>query len=244
MTQTIARSAAGQKFLYRPYRTLAGLSAGPTSGQIGGAIVSGGTGIATAIAAGASLTIPIIGAAIGAVALGIEAILNSGCGSTCIVTSNWANQAEALLQQNIAEYFAIPAPRPQSAQTAALANYASVWNYLVQQCSAASLGTAGQNCIGDRQAGACKWKASPPQYPGEPAAGACWNWDNAYRAPIANDPNVISDAAYTASLPSSSAATSSTSAASSSSSPLSSSSSIFLIAGAALLLFGFMGGNN
>ena len=31
--------------------------------------------------------------------------------------------------------FAIPAPRPQSVQQAALANFDTVWNYLKQQCS-------------------------------------------------------------------------------------------------------------
>jgi hypothetical protein len=30
-------------------------------------------------------------------------------------------------------------------------------------------------------------------HPGEPVIGACWNWHNGYRDPIANDPNVVDD---------------------------------------------------
>jgi hypothetical protein len=213
--------------------------------QISGTVLSGGAGIATAIAAGASLTIPIIGAALGAVMLGIQAILNSGCGQTCIETSDWANQAEALLKQNISEYFSIPAPRPQSAQTAAVQNGNAIINYLTQQCSNSQLGTAGQNCIADRQAGACKWRQTEDSpllaYPGEPQPGQCWNWVNGYIDPIAHDPNVVPDATYAASLPSSSAPASTSAV--SSSSPLSGNSSYLLLAAAAVMVIFGMGGN-
>jgi hypothetical protein len=166
--------------------------------------------IASTLGISATAAIPIIGAAIAAIGFGIEAILNSGCGSTCIVTSNWANQAEALLQQNITAYFNLAVPRPLSAQQAALANFNTVWNYLVQQCSNAQLGTAGVNCIQDRQAGACKWHQSASTVPpwGTPPAGACWNWFNGYHDPIANDPDVYDDGGVTTSSNSTSAATS------------------------------------
>jgi hypothetical protein len=226
----------------RPRRSVLGnLSAGsPTISQVAGTALSAGTGIATAAAADVSLTIPIIGAAIGVVTLAIEALLNSGCGQSCIITSTWANQVEAQLQQNIAEYFAIPAPRPQSAQTSAVANFMSVWNYLVQQCNVASLGAAGQKCITDRQSGACTWKQTSTSpllaYPGEPQAGQCWNWWNGYHDPIANDPDVVSDATYTANLSTPSSSTGSTASSSSFSS-----STLLLMAGAVLVIFGMMG---
>jgi hypothetical protein len=158
----------------------------------------GGSTAGVATAAGISLAIPIVGAAIAALSIGIELILHSGCGQTCIVTSQWANQAEKYLQQNIAAYFAIPAPRPQSVQQLAMANFQAIWNTLVQQCSQPGLGTAGQNCISDRAAGACKWKATSQEYPGQPAVGACWNWWNGYYNPIANDPNVVASPPITA----------------------------------------------
>ena len=137
-----------------------------------------------------SLAIPIVGAAIAGISIAIEAILNSGCGQTCVETSQWANQAEGYLEKNISQYFAIQPPRPQSVQQIAMANFQAIWNQLVQLCSQPGLGTAGQRCISDRQDGACKWKATAPQYPGGPALGACWNWWNGYYYPIANDPNV------------------------------------------------------
>ncbi len=249
MTQAAPRFGSGGYVLTRPYGTLGSLSAGsPTAGQIAGAAVGSATSIGTAIAAGASLTVPIIGAAFAAVALGIQAILNSGCGQSCIITSDWANQAESKLEQNLAEYFAIPAPRPASAQALALQNFDKVWAYLVQECSAPQLGTAGQNCISDRQFGACKWKAdSAPQYPGQPALGTCWNWFSGYRNPIAQDPNVVSDAVYAASLqPPSSLQTSGAVSGSTGSSILGTtdSSSLLMFAGIGLLLFGLAGGNN
>lgn len=158
--------------------------------------------------------------------------VGSGCGQTCVLSSKYANQAEALLKQNIAAYFAINPPRPQSAQTAALQNFDTIWSDLEQQCSNAQLGAAGQRCITDRQAGGCTWQASPPEYPGEPAAGDCWNWFNAYRDPIANDPDVVPDAQ----LDAASSAAGSTSAASSvASSP---SSWLLIAAAAAVALWG------
>lgn len=172
--------------------------------QIGATVAQGASSVALTTAAGtafltsigttAAVAIPVVGAAIAGIALGIEAILHSGCGQTCIETSQWANQAEKLLQQNIDAYFAIPAPRPQSVQQSALANFNNVWNRLVQLCSQPGLGAAGTNCIKDRQAGACKWKAAtPPQYPGEPAQGTCWNWWNGYHDAIANDTQTYND---------------------------------------------------
>ncbi len=159
---------------------------------LGGAAAST---IASTLVATGAVAGPV-GAAIGAgisLVATLIASFTQGCGQTCIETSNWANQAEALLLQNIQAYFAQPAPRSLSSQQAALANFQTTWNWLVQQCSGANLGTAGQNCVSDRQQGACTWKqttTSPllayTQY-GEPGPGACWNWWSGYYAPIAND---------------------------------------------------------
>jgi len=158
------------------------------TGAISAAALAGLMTAATATAA-----IPLVGAGIAAVTAIVSAILNSGCGQSCIVTSNWANQAEQALQQNIAAYFALPTPRSQSAQAVALANFDNIWNSLVTACSKVA-GGAGTNCIADRQSGACHWKQTVNSpYPGEPAIGACWNWFLGYRDPIANDPNVVPD---------------------------------------------------
>lgn len=174
-------------------RTL-GMTQGPSGTQIAGTVYGAGTSVAAPVAGGAlatavaiptALAVPLVGAAFAGIWLGIQSILNSGCGQSCVITSNWANQAEGLLKRNLAAYQALPSPRAQSAQAAYLNNFDQVWGYLVRECSSPGLSTAGQHCISDRQAGACHFKSN----------GQCWNWFSGYRDPIANDPNVVPDSA-------------------------------------------------
>lgn len=148
----------------------------------------GATASASLVLAGATALIPIVGPAIAAVTVGIELLLNSGCGQTCIVAAQDANAQEQLLQQNIAAYFANPSPRNVAQQTAALANFDAIWAQLVAECGTPSLAAAGQRCITDRQRGACTWKQTvAPIYPNSPQVGDCWNWFNGYRDPISLD---------------------------------------------------------
>lgn len=189
-----------------PYWNPRGLGATASNTQAqniakaGAAVGSSAVGIFTATGAIAGPVGAVVGAAIGLVTTLITALIaNSGCGETCIETSQWANQAEPLLLQNVQAYFAQPAPRSQSSQAAALANFDSVWATLVSQCSQQGTGDAGQRCISDRQAGACTWKQSSTSpllayvsY-GEPNTGECWNWFSGYRDPIANDTDVVED---------------------------------------------------
>jgi hypothetical protein len=163
-------------------------SGAPLSTQIEGSI--GSALISAAAFAGPAAPFFLIGGAIAGMLAKFG--VGSGCGQSCVLSSEYANQAEALLQQNIAAYFNIPAPRPLSAQTAALANFNTMWNDLTTQCSAPSLGSAGKACISDRQAGACTWKQTAAALPpwGTPPVGACWNWWSGYHDPIANDPAV------------------------------------------------------
>jgi hypothetical protein len=205
--QTTRRASLKNAFPMRRH-FMAGLGAGtpaPSTTQLvqqAGSVASAGTVAAiqatvgasggTILGMSASLAAPIIGAAILGVTIAIEAILNSGCGQTCIVASNWANNAATQLEQNITAYFSNPAPRTAEMKAQALANFDSIWNYLYSQCSSPSLGNAGVACIQDRMAGACKWtQTGQPEFPGQPAYGACWNWFNAFRDPIANDPAIV-----------------------------------------------------
>ena len=175
---------------------------GDTAQAAGQAVSIGGTlgsaGVAVAVPAGlitagtASLAIPLIGVGVAAVIGAIALWKNSGCGQTCVITGDDANKIEPYLQQNLAGYFA--GPRTKASQEAALANFDYFWSYLLQACGQPALGNAGKRCISDRQAGACVWKqtdAGAASYPGVPAAGACWNWFNGYRDPIANDTGVV-----------------------------------------------------
>jgi hypothetical protein len=124
--------------------------------------------------------------------------VGSGCGDKCVLSTKYANAAESTFRQNCDTYFAQTSPRTVSQQTAALTIFDAIWKDLTQQCGVASLGDPGKRCISDRQSGACKWKQTADSpWPGGPKVGECWNWFNAYRDPIANDPVVADTVAST-----------------------------------------------
>ena len=167
-------------------------------------------GTATILGLSATVAVPLIGAALAGITLAVtKLIANSGCGPTCIRSSDFANQAGDAMAKNLNAYLALPAPRSQTAQRVALANFDSLWGQLVNLCTndpELRGTTAGRNCIADRQAGACKWKASPGgwtrdasgawSYKGWGPAGSgsdCWNWFIGMRDPIQNDPAVAPD---------------------------------------------------
>lgn len=172
------------------------------------AAAAGGT--ATILGLSATVAVPIIGAALAGLTFAVtKLIANSGCGPTCIKSSDYANQAGDLMAKNLNAYLALPAPRSQTAQRVALANFDQLWSQLVNLCTndpQLAGTTAGRNCIADRQQGACKWKASAGgwtrdasgswSYKPWGAAGSgsdCWNWFIGMRDPIQNDPAVAPD---------------------------------------------------
>ena len=190
-----------------------------TAGQIGSLATTGTTATLAATATGTGATIlglapavaiPIIGAALAGITFAVtKLIANSGCGPSCIRSTAYANQAADLMNKNLAAYLALPAPRAQTAQAAALQNFDALWAQLVNLCQndpELAGTTAGRNCIADRQQGACKWRASPGgwqqnsngtwTYKGWGPAGSgsdCWNWFIGLRDPIAQDPAVGPD---------------------------------------------------
>lgn len=140
----------------------------------------GSTASATGAIVGSLVGGPL-GGAVGAAAgqlIGAITSLFSGCGGTCVEATSFANQAAVVLQQNLDAYMSGAIP-----QSTAINNFNQIWNQLEYQCAGVP-GAAGTNCIADRQQGACHYKAAPPQYPGQPAAGSCWNWFSAYLSPI------------------------------------------------------------
>lgn len=153
-----------------------GTSSAPVSTQVEG-------GVASALAAAGAIpspATPFLEAGAAITALLAQFGVGSGCGQSCVLSTQYANAAESALQQNHDAYFALPAPRWTGYQTQAINNFMTVWNDLVQQCSNPALGDAGKRCITDRQSGACKWRDS---------SGNCWNWWTGYHDNIANDPN-------------------------------------------------------
>lgn len=154
---------------------------------------------------------PIAGAAVALAtqfAVAIETVF-AGCGAACVQETQFVNQVEPYLQQNVAAYTSQPV-RTRAMQAAALAVFDGTWAKVVQFCGQASFGTSGQHCISDRQEGACVWQ-SPLNSWQQQADGTwqwapsgktgCSNWFLGYRDPIANDPGVVSDASLAANTP-------------------------------------------
>jgi hypothetical protein len=178
--------------------------------------VSSPQSIASIASTGASVTTSLLVALgtaptiVGPIVAGVIAVANllvgvfKGCGSTCTEASDIANQVEPVLQQNLANYLAAPV-HYASLQAAALNNFTTAWSALTQACGNPQLLSAGQNCISERQQGACSYKTTPGGwqqtsgtwtyvYPGANGSGStCWNWFIGYHDPIANDPTVVAD---------------------------------------------------
>jgi len=150
-----------------------------------------GSAGSTAVAAGGQLAYPtailIGGAAAGPVGLAVGALvalgasiagalhIGEGCGPTCVQATNIVNQAEPTFKMNVTAY-----QNGQISQSQALSNFDQMWLAIQQACGGIP-GVAGQNCVGDRQEGACKWRDS---------SGQCWNWFIGYRDPLLQPSNV------------------------------------------------------
>jgi len=138
-----------------------------------------------------------------------------------IATTQIVQQAEVFVQQNLQTWLSLsPGEKTPDAQTQALLNFDNVWSQVLKACGMGQYGTAGVNCIGDRQQGGCHYQVAPGPgcSPSEPncwvknsdgtwslswngpagSGTACWNWFVGYRDPIANDPQVAANAAATA----------------------------------------------
>jgi hypothetical protein len=178
------------------FRGLGATSTAPISTQLeaAGASLAGTAAGILALSPATGPLAPFVAGAAAIIGLLAAFGVGSGCGQSCVLSTQYANQAEAALAQNIQAYFSIPAPRTPAQQQAAESLFTQVWNDLEQQCSNPSLGAPGQRCISDRQSGACTWKQTTTSpllsIPGEPQPGECWNWWSGYHDPIVNDPDV------------------------------------------------------
>jgi hypothetical protein len=204
-----------------------------TAASIASAGGAATAGILSSISALTAATVSIgaatagIGAAVvGLIELGVVlAKVFSGCGETCTQATTYANQVEPQLLTNLQTYLAAPI-HYASLQAAAVNNFNTAWNALSAACQSGSLAgtSAGTNCIGDRQNGACHYQTSPGGwqqnsdgsytyvYPGAEGSGTtCWNWFVGYLDPIQNDPTVVPDPTTTDEIESSTAAGTTTS---------------------------------
>jgi hypothetical protein len=209
------RALGSSQYRRRPVYPLPLVLTFPSRGM--GALAPQQSSIASAAASGAAATgaligalaaIPIAGpiaAAIAGIGVAIANIF-SGCGQTCVQATTIANQVGDALTENLNQYLSAPV-HYASLQAAAINNFNTAWNALVQSCSNPALQSAGQACITDRQRGACTWKASPGGWQQNPTTGAwtyvpwgpngsgtaCWNYFVGLLDPIANDPTVVPD---------------------------------------------------
>lgn len=156
------QSGSGQQVTMASLGTAgAALSAASSSGAF-----AAGTTMAAAV--------PIIGAAIAGVMIGLTLLFNRKGPKQKVATTEVVNAVEPKLKENLDGYMALPV-HYQSAQTAALANFDAGWAYVVQSCNIPEMGEPGVRCTSDRQ------------------RGGQWDWFSYYRDPIANDPNVVPD---------------------------------------------------
>lgn len=131
--------------------------------------------VATHAIAASSVAVPIIGAAIAGVTLAVGMFLNrnSAYFARASATTHIVDEAETLLKNNLAAWN--QSDKYQSEQRQALENFNSIWNQVVQSCSAPQFEEQGRNCVSER------------------SRGGKWDWFSYYYDPIANDPNVKPD---------------------------------------------------
>jgi len=186
---------------------VAGLGQGLTATTAAGLAAAGAQTTATLLVAFGAIAGPV-GLAIGAIAAIAPMIVKlfSGCGATCTQATQYANQIEPILNQNLQAYLSAPI-RTQSMQAAAVNNYNTAIASLEQACGQAALKSAGQNCIDERvDPSSCQWKAQAggwvqnadgtctyTPWGANGSGSSCWNWVIGYLDPITQDPCVQPD---------------------------------------------------
>lgn len=124
----------------------------------------GATGLQTGVSAGGAVAGAAIGTAIGGpigtvvgAAIGVAASAISSLFTPDykkIYATNDVNAIAVQMQKNLDGWKNLPvASKVPAVQQFFITNYNNLWNNLVAKCSDPSLGTAGQNCISDRQPG-------------------------------------------------------------------------------------------
>lgn len=193
-----------------------------TVGTATGALIAGSTLFG-------SLAGPI-GAAAGIVAGLIQTLIaNSGCGQTCVLASDAANQLGDALATAMHAYLDAPV-HTQSMQQAYIALFNQSVQALQSYCSNPQLGAAGKRCISERlvRGGTAPWCPNP--------GGTGCGWYETLLDPVANDPTVVPDSQVAGASPESSVSGAVSSVADTVSSVLGGISPTFLMLAAAGLI--------
>jgi len=146
---------------------------GATTGAVLPSVLAS-QGIIGTVAAG-SLAVPLIGAGIAAVTavIGIFMARNAQYHAQETATTHIVDDAEKLMEQNLAAWQG--SNKTASDQAQAIQNFNDIWGQVVAACSQQQFGDPGQRCIHDRE------------------RGGPWPWPEWYLDPIAEDPNVQPD---------------------------------------------------
>ena len=150
-----------------------------STAQTANTLVSAGGTVATIGAQSgwwlSAAAVPVIGAAVAGVALGLQLLLNRKGPKQKVASTQIVDELEPLLKNNVEAYMS--GPRTRSSQAAALQNFDDAWAYLVssEACGNTQLGNPGKACIADR------------------GQGGKWDWFTRYRGPIAQDAGVKDD---------------------------------------------------
>ena len=164
--------------------------------QGAGAISSGALGIAGAIegVAWSTVWVPIIGAVIAGVCLGLMVLFTRKGPKQKVATTHIVDSVELGftdpasgntypgLKQQLADYQSQPI-HTVSMRQQYLENFKAAWQYVVENCGAAVMGNPGQACIKDRD------------------RGGKWDWWVYYYDPVANDATVVADCVITNTCP-------------------------------------------
>lgn len=119
--------------------------------------------------------VPVIGAAVAGVTLGLQLLFNRKGPQQKVASTKIVDELEPLLKNNVEAY--ISGPRTRSSQAAALQNFDDAWAWLsgAEACGNPALGNPGKACLSDR------------------ARGGKWDWFARYRDPISEDAGVNDD---------------------------------------------------
>lgn len=158
---------------------------------------SGGQGGGTAASQGLGIVwwIPLaVSAALSAASAGAQVWIarNRASGAQKVGATNIVNGVEQRMAENLAAWQ--KSAKSAAEQRLALETWDKLWAYLVspEGCGNAALGEAGTRCIAERAPG-CR----------QETYGVCWDYQQLYRDPIAQDPAVQPEAgsAHTTTLP-------------------------------------------
>ena len=128
--------------------------------------------------------VPIAGAALAVAGAIADIVSMFGPNPNNTYATEVVNQVEAdVMKPNLLGWQALAnADKTLANQAAFEQNFTTGWNYVLSACNNPALGSAGINCIADRQ------------------RGGKFDWWALYYDPIANDPNPAINAAAAASL--------------------------------------------